>query len=64
MAPPVLRDGYVYGVCAHGELRCLEARTGKQLWQTYAATGGKKADCASAFLVPQGKRFVIYRVRR
>ena len=60
MASPVLKDGYVYGVCANGELRCLKADTGEQLWQMYAATGGKKTDCATAFLVPQGDRFVLF----
>src|SRR5262249_52379506 len=59
MATPVLKDGHVYGVCANGELRCLKADTGEQLWETYAATGGKKTDCGTAFLVPQGDRFVI-----
>jgi outer membrane protein assembly factor BamB len=60
MASPVLKDGHIYGVCANGELRCLETKTGKQLWQTYAATCGRKTDCATAFLVPQGDRFVIW----
>jgi outer membrane protein assembly factor BamB len=60
MAAPVLKGGYVYGVCAGGELRCLDAKTGKQSWQTYDFTGGKKADCGTAFLVPQGGRFVIF----
>jgi outer membrane protein assembly factor BamB len=60
MATPVLKDGYIYGVCANGELRCLKADTGEQLWQTYAATCGKKTDCASAFLVPQGDRFILF----
>jgi outer membrane protein assembly factor BamB len=60
MVTPVLKDGYIYGVCANGELRCLRADTGKQLWQTYAATAGKKADSATAFLVEQGGRFVIF----
>jgi outer membrane protein assembly factor BamB len=59
MAPPLLKDGHLYGICAHGELRCLKADTGKQVWETYAATEGKKADCASAFLVSQGNRCVI-----
>jgi outer membrane protein assembly factor BamB len=59
MAAPVLKDGHIYGVGAYGDLRCLRADTGEQLWQTFAATGGKKADCASAFLVPQGDRYVI-----
>jgi outer membrane protein assembly factor BamB len=59
MAAPVLKGGYVYGVGAYGDLRCLRADTGEQLWQTYKATAGKAADCASAFLVPQGDRFII-----
>jgi outer membrane protein assembly factor BamB len=60
MASPVLKDGYIYGTCANGELRCIEAATGKQLWETYAATGGKKAEYGTAFLVPQGDRNVIF----
>src|SRR5262249_2630339 len=60
MAAPVLKDGYIYGICANAELRCLDVHSGKQLWETYAATGGKKADCGTAFLVPEGNRFVIF----
>ena len=62
MATPVIRNGHIYGVCGMGELRCLELATGKQLWQTYEATTGKKADCGTAFLVPigEGNRFVLF----
>jgi outer membrane protein assembly factor BamB len=60
MATPVLKDGYIYGVCAMGELRCIEAATNKQVWQTYKATGGQRSDCGTAFLIPQGDRFVIF----
>jgi hypothetical protein len=61
MCTPTIQDGYIYGVCAFGELRCLRAEDGKQVWETMAATtGGKKYDCANAFLVPQGNRFVIF----
>jgi outer membrane protein assembly factor BamB len=60
MPTPVLKDGYIYGVCANGELRCLEARTGKQVWQTYAALAGKRTDCGTAFLIPQGDHFVLF----
>jgi hypothetical protein len=41
-------------------LRCLDAATGKELWMTYDAVGGKKTDCGTAFLVPQGDRFVLF----
>jgi hypothetical protein len=60
MCTPVIKDGYIYGVCANGELRCCDVKTGDQLWETYAAVGGKKADCGTAFLVPQGDRFVLF----
>jgi outer membrane protein assembly factor BamB len=58
---PVLKDGYVYGVCGAGELRCLETRTNKQKWETYAATTGKKpAFCATAFLVRHGDHYFLF----
>jgi outer membrane protein assembly factor BamB len=60
MAAPVFKDGHVYGVGADGELLCFKADTGEQLWKTLDATGGKKADCGTAFLVPQGDRYVIF----
>jgi outer membrane protein assembly factor BamB len=60
MPSPVFKDSHVYGVSMDGELRCLDAHTGKLLWETYAATGGKKTDCGTAFLIPQGDRYVIF----
>ena len=56
---PFLKDGHIYGVCSYGQLRCLKADTGEQLWETFAATGGKKTDCGSAFLIQQGDRFAL-----
>ncbi len=60
MPTPVLKDGYVYGVGFGGDMRCLEAATGKQLWSTYEATGGEKTDCGTAFIIPQGDRFILF----
>jgi outer membrane protein assembly factor BamB len=60
MPSPVLKDGHVYGVSIDGELICLEAETGKTLWQTYALMGGEPTDCGTAFLIPQGDRYVIF----
>jgi outer membrane protein assembly factor BamB len=60
MATPVVQDGYIYGICAAGELRCLEAKTGKPRWSTLAVMGGKRCDCGTAFLIPQAKRFVLF----
>lgn len=60
MSTPVVKDGYLYGICAFGELRCLDAATGKRLWQTYQATWGKKTIFANAFLNPQGDQVFIF----
>ena len=51
MSTPFLKDGHIYGVCSYGELRCLDAATGKRLWATHAATTGKSVRWGHAFLV-------------
>jgi outer membrane protein assembly factor BamB len=60
MANPVVEGGYLYGSCAMGEMRCLDAKTGKQVWQTYDFIGGERANCGTAFVVPHGKRFWVF----
>jgi outer membrane protein assembly factor BamB len=62
ISTPVLKDGYVYGVCSYGELRCLKADTGERLWVTRQATtrDGEAVRWANAFLVPQGDRFFLF----
>jgi outer membrane protein assembly factor BamB len=60
MAAPYMKGGHVYGVGSLGELRCQKADTGETLWQTYQPVCGKQADCGTAFLVPQGDRFVLF----
>jgi outer membrane protein assembly factor BamB len=37
---PVVKDGYVYGVCSYGQLRCIELDTGRRVWETMQATRG------------------------
>src|SRR5439155_21605821 len=60
MAAPLFQDGCIYGVGGNGELRCQDAQTGKLLWESFAATGGEKTDCASAFFIAQGSQTVIF----
>jgi outer membrane protein assembly factor BamB len=61
MSTPVVKDGHIYGVCSYGQLRCLEAATGKRVWETLAATtrSGKPVRWANAFLVAHGDRFFL-----
>jgi outer membrane protein assembly factor BamB len=61
MPTPFLRDGYIYGVCSYGELRCLRADDGKRVWMTLAATGARDENerWANAFLIAQADRFFL-----
>jgi outer membrane protein assembly factor BamB len=60
MPTPFIQDGYIYGVCSYGELRCLKADTGERVWATFDATTGKEVRWGNAFLVPQSDRFWLF----
>jgi len=61
IATPFLEDGFIYGVCSYGQLRCLKAETGERVWETFAATtDGKPVRWATAFLVKNGARFFLF----
>jgi valyl-tRNA synthetase len=34
------KDGYIYGVCSYGQLRCIKTATGERVWETMKATRG------------------------
>jgi outer membrane protein assembly factor BamB len=61
ISTPFLEDGYIYGVCSYGQLRCLKADTGERLWETLRATtsDGKETRWANAFLIKNGDRFFL-----
>lgn len=65
MSTPYLENGYIYGVCSFGQLRCLELATGTRVWETLAPTtrDGKPARWTTAFLVKHEDRFFIYNER-
>ena len=62
MSTPFLEDGYIYGVCSYGQLRCLKAETGERIWETLKATtpDGKEMRWANAFIVKNGDRFFLF----
>ena len=41
MPTPVVKGEHVYGVDSYGQLRCIEAATGKRVWDTMQATRGR-----------------------
>lgn len=63
MSTPVVQDGYVYGVCSYGEMRCLRLDDGQRVWQDLHATGNATEPIerwANAFIVVQGERFFLW----
>lgn len=50
MCTPIFDGTHIYGVCSYGQLRCLDARTGERLWETFDATG--QGRWWNAFLIP------------
>jgi outer membrane protein assembly factor BamB len=58
MPTPNIDSDHIYGVCSYGQLRCLEATTGKRVWETYQATG--KGRWWNAFLIPHEDRYFIH----
>jgi outer membrane protein assembly factor BamB len=60
MTTPVIKDGHVYGVCGFGQLRCLRADSGAQVWERQDVFQGKKELFGTAFLVASGERFFLF----
>jgi outer membrane protein assembly factor BamB len=58
---PVIKEGYIYGVCSYGQLRCLKADTGERVWETFkATTGAGPVRWSNAFLIPHEDRFFLF----
>jgi outer membrane protein assembly factor BamB len=59
---PIVDGDYLYGVCTRGELRCVELKTGKRLWETFVPTTGetRPLNSGTAFLIKNGDRYFIF----
>jgi len=56
LCTPVMMDGYIYGICSFGQLRCIDGKTGERVWETQEVTK-EKARWAAAFIVRNGDAF-------
>jgi len=58
LSTPVIKDGYVYGVCSYGQLRCLDAQTGARVKTIEGSPGPVYTVCFAPALgpVPQDGR--------
>jgi outer membrane protein assembly factor BamB len=57
MCTPIVTANHVFGVGSYGDLRCLDANTGRMIWETHDATGPGR--WWNAFLIPHEDRTVI-----
>jgi len=57
MSTPIVSEDFIFGIGSYGEMRCLDTKTGRMIWETYDATGHDR--WWNAFLVQQGDRAVI-----
>ncbi len=57
MCTPFIDKDHIYGVGSYGQLRCLEAKSGRRIWETLKATG--QGRWWNAFLVQHGDRTFI-----
>lgn len=75
MTTPVLDGAQIYGVCSHGQLRCIQADTGVRVWADMSATRGKLTSAkvaanpepdtqterwGHAFIVKQADRYFLF----
>jgi outer membrane protein assembly factor BamB len=58
---PFLKDGFIYGMCSYGEMRCLRTRDGKRVWMSLkpAEVPDESVRWANVFLIAQGDRFFL-----
>jgi len=54
----VFQGDYLYGIDSYGQARCLEALTGRRLWESLDVTK-EKARWAAALIVRNGDRYFI-----
>jgi outer membrane protein assembly factor BamB len=57
IATPIIQNGYIYGVCSYGQLRCLDLGTGARVWESQEMTDF--ARWAAAFAVQNEDRFFV-----
>ena len=60
MSTPWIEDGHIYSPCSYGQFRCLKLDTGERLWETFAPTSGKSERWGHAFVVKNGKRWILF----
>jgi outer membrane protein assembly factor BamB len=58
---PIVEGGYIYAVDSYGEFRCLDAMTGKRIWEDQSAVPSNR--WATIHIVRQGDRHWMFNDR-
>ena len=61
ISTPIIQGDYIYGVDSHGELRCLELRTGDRVWESLDAV--PKARWANIHMVRHEDKIWMFNER-
>jgi len=61
ISTPLFADDHIYGVDSYGELRCIEAATGKRVWEDLSAT--PKERWSTIHFVQNGKTVWMFNER-
>jgi len=61
ISTPLILGGHIYGVDSHGQLRCLDLKTGDRLWEDLTAV--PKARWANIHMVENGDRVWMFNER-
>jgi outer membrane protein assembly factor BamB len=61
ISTPILQGEHIYGVDSHGELRCLDLKTGDRIWENLAAT--PKARWSNIHMVRNGDKVWMFNER-
>ncbi len=59
MGTPIFKDGHIYGICSYGELRCLDAATGKRIWTKEGIAAAQSTRWGNAFMIEVGDRVIL-----
>lgn len=57
-SPPVMKDGFIYGICSYGQLRALRATSSERIWESQSPMV-ERARFSSAFLVRNQDKYFI-----
>ncbi|MEM7455936.1 MAG: PQQ-binding-like beta-propeller repeat protein [Planctomycetota bacterium] len=58
--PPVIVDGYIYGVDVNGRLRCIDLERGERVWESMATCpDGRPQSSTTGFVVKNGDQYFL-----